>query len=328
MHFKSSFVKAHPTSGCVPHNYGNWCATVWIYYSNDMISGVRTGMAIAAMGLAACDQAEIASVPHSPPDLELVSAGNEPRRVLMYKPAVGAAAHMTITIAMELTAGDMGGAMPTLELGMTSTTLALMPTGHLLLRTTIDSANAEQGDSTVSPRALTGPLEVLKGLAIRSLLAPNGRISGSLLDRGDKKLGPELEEQISSLVASFDSIMMTLPDEPVGAGAVWRNSRPVAQNGLALKAVNSVSLTSIKGDVIEYAIDTDIHGDDQSVKQGELTIMVKDVVGNGGGKGTIDLAHLAITSELAAEFRAEMSEASDTQPTKMKMATRMRVQPR
>ena len=34
-----------------------------------------------------------------------------------------------------------------------------------------------------------------------------------------------------------------LPDEAVGVGAVWRNSRPIQQNGLALKAVNTITIT-------------------------------------------------------------------------------------
>jgi hypothetical protein len=136
-----------------------------------------------------------------------------------------------------------------------------------------------------------------------------------------------MEQQLSSLVASFESTMMTLPDDPVGVGAVWRNSRPVEQNGLKLKAVNSITLAAVRGDTIEYSIDTVIHGADQAITQSDITIEVKDIVGNGGGKGTVDLARLAVTSELAAEFRSEMQTPGDPAPTKMKMATLMKVRP-
>jgi len=262
----------------------------------------------------------------SPPDLELVSAGNEPRQLLRYRAPAGTVQKLDVTIAIELTAGEMGGPMPTLLLQMSYVVEAVFPTGQMALKATIDNVAAiDTPDSKVPAAALAGPLETLKGLAIRSVLAPNGRLTGSNLDRGTKTLAPELEQQVSSLVASFESTMMALPDEPVGVGAVWRNSRPVEQNGLKLKAVNSVSLTAIKGDVIEYSVDTDIHGQDQSIKQGEVTIEVKDLVGNGGGKGSVDLRKLAISSELAAEFRSAMTATGDTEPTKMEMATLVKV---
>ena len=61
--------------------------------------------------------------------------------------------------------------------------------------------------------------------------------------------------------------------------------------------------------------------------QDGVTITIKDIVGNGGGKGTIDLGTLAVTSELAAELRAEMTATGDPAPTKMEMATLQKVRP-
>ncbi len=283
-----------------------------------LIIGIATG----------CKQNEAPVGQISPPDLQLVSAGNEPRRVLRYHAAAGSVQKLGVRIAVELTAGEMGGPMPTLGLSMSYAVTAVLPTGQMTLRATIDkvSANDTPG-SKVPAAALAGPLETLQGLAITSVLSPNGRLTGSKLDSGTKTLAPELQQQIQSLIASFESTMMALPDEAVGVGAVWRNSRPVEQNGLKLVAINSVSLTAIKGDVIEYTIDTDIHGQDQSTTQDGVTIEVKDIIGNGGGKGSIDLGKLAITSELAAEFRSEMTATGDPSPTKMEMATLMNVRP-
>ena len=80
-----------------------------------------------------------------------------------------------------------------------------------------------------------------------------------------------------------------------------------------------MTLGKVTGDVIEYSLDTAMHGADQSVQQGGMTIDVKDIVGTGAGKGTVDLGKLAITSELAAEFRSEMTATGETTPTKMTM---------
>ena len=275
-----------------------------------------------------CKDTTPAPTPVSPPDLELVSPGSEPRQVLRYKALSGTLQKVEVTIEAQLSAGEMGGPMPTLVLAMTYAVDAVMPTGQMTLRATIDRVTAvDTPNSKVSAAALRGALATLEGLVIHSVLAANGRVTGSTIDRGSKTFTPDMEQQLSSLVASFESTMMTLPDEPVGAGAVWRSSRPVEQNGLKLKAVNSVSLVAVKGDVIEYGIDTDIHGADQSIKQSDITIAVTDIVGNGGGKGSVDLAKLAVTSDLAAEFRSEMRTEGDPAPTKMQMTTLMKVRP-
>lgn len=269
-----------------------------------------------------------APAPISPPDLELVSPGNEPRRVLRYKLPKDLRSTHEVSIAVELSAGEMGGPMPTILLTMSYVVSAVMPSGQMVLDATIEKVTAiDVPDSKVPAQAVAGPLEQLKGLAIHAVLSPNGRITGSTLETGDKALTPEVEQQVKSLIASFESTMMALPDEPVGVGAVWRNSRTIEQNGLKLKAINSVTLEKVEGEVIEYAIDTAMHGDDQSVVQGDITVKVQDIVGNGGGKGNVDLTKLRIWSELAAEFRTSMTATGDTSPTKMEMATVMKVQP-
>jgi hypothetical protein len=276
-----------------------------------------------------CEQAEEAGAGDvSPPDLQLVSAGNAPRKVIRYDVAAGTARRLGLSIAVELGAGEMGGPMPTLLVDLTLRVDAVLPTGQMMLRTTIDGVVAQAvPDSKVSAAAVAGPLQQLEGLAITSLLAPNGRLTGSRLYRGDKKLPPELDQQINSLIANLESTVMPLPDEAIGAGAVWRSSRQLRNNGLELTAVSSVSLVKLGGNLIEYTLDSDIHGPDQSVKQDELVIEVKDIIGNGVGKGTIDLATLGITSELGANLRSEMSAAGDEVATKMEMATLVRVRP-
>src|SRR5690606_22859462 len=109
--------------------------------------------------------------------------------------------------------------------------------------TAVDAAN-----STVLAASMQGPLATLEGLTIYSVLGANGRITASNLAPTARPIAPELAQQLQSLVRSFESTMMVLPDEPVGVGAVWRNSRPVEQNGLRLKAVNTVTLSAIDGD--------------------------------------------------------------------------------
>ncbi len=283
---------------------------------------------VLAMG-ASCKQSETPVPAVSPPDLQIVSAGNEPRRLLRYHAPKDTHQRLELSIVVALTAGEVGAPMPTIVLTLAYVVDAVMPSGQMTLRGTIEGIHAvETEGSKVPAAALNGPLETLNGLTIHSVLSPTGRITGSTLDPGGKTIAPELDAQLQSLIRSFESTMMTLPDEAVGVGAVWRNSKPVEHNGMKLKAVNTVTLTALEGDAIEYSINTDIHGANQSVTQQGVTIAIEDIVGSGGGKGSIDLATLAVTSELAAELRSRMkATGEDQEPTNMTMTTKQSVRP-
>ncbi|HEY5928377.1 MAG TPA: DUF6263 family protein [Kofleriaceae bacterium] len=265
----------------------------------------------------------------SPPDLQIVSAGNEPRVPLHYRAAKGTTQQLAIAIDVEIGAGDMGGAMPTIVMTLAIKVEDVLPTGAMRLRTTIvETAAVDRDETRVPTAALSGPLELMKGIAFTTTMAPTGRLAGTRIELGDKQLTGAAKSQLAALTTSFDHLMMTLPDEPVGVGAVWRNSKPLEQNGMKLTAVNSVQLVAITGDKLELAVDTEVHGDDQTVKQGDLSVDIKDVIGTGGGKTTVDLGTLAVTSELTTEMRSTMQAAGESEITPMKMSIATRVTPK
>lgn len=290
---------------------------------------MRPSLVVLLIALVAgCKSREPAPAAVSPPDLQLVSAGSEPRRALRYQPAVGTTQKLEVAVDVELEAGDMGGPMPTLVFAMTVSVEALLPTGDMRVRAVVDDAHArEREGSTVPAVAVTGSIAVLQGLALEAQLSPIGRLTGARVDTTSKPLPADVEAQVASLVASFESTMMPLPVEPVGIGAVWRNSRALTTNGMSLTAVNAVTLTGATGTSITFALDTDVHGKDQTVSQAGISIEIKDLVGTGSGTGTIDLTTLAVTSELTSQLRSVMSAPGDTEPTKMTMTTVSRVRP-
>lgn len=262
------------------------------------------------------------------PDLQIVSAGNEPRRVLRYQLAKGTTQALELAVDVSVTADDMGGAMPTMVLALSVAVEDVLPYGAKLRATVVDAAARDRDDTRVDPDVLSGPLALMKGLAITATLTPSGRVLNSKIELGDKQLTGAAKAQFAALASSFDQLLMPLPDRAVGVGAVWRTSRAIEQNGMKLTAVNSVELTAIDGDKLSFAIDTQIHGDDQTVKQDDLSVEIKDIVGTGEGKGTIDLETLAITNELTSQLRSAMQATGETAPTKMTMAIATRVTPR
>ncbi len=262
------------------------------------------------------------------PDLQIVSAGNEPRRVLRYQLAKGTTQKLELAVDIDVTANDMGGAMPTMVMTLAVTVEDVLPFGARLRATVVDATARDRDDTRVDPDVLSGPLALMKGLAITATLTPSGRVVNSKLELGDKKMTGAAKAQFAALGSSFDQLLMPLPERAVGVGAVWRTSRPIEQSGMKLTAVNAIELTAIDGDTLSFSIDTQIHGDDQTVKQDELSVDIKDIVGTGKGTGTIDLKTLAITNELTSQLRSAMQATGEPDATKMTMAIATRVTPR
>jgi hypothetical protein len=281
------------------------------------------GLLLIAAVVFGCSKGEDAAI--RPPDLQVVSAGAEPRQRLRYHAAKGTKRDLELAIDIAASAGDMGGQMPTIVLTLSLAVEDTLAHGVKLRSTVVDAVARDRDDSRVDPKALTGMLDLMKGVVLTTTMAPSGRLVGTTIELGQKELSGRAKAQLATLTTSFDQLMMTLPEQPVGVGALWRNSRPFEQNGMKLVAVNSVHLTAITGDTITYELETEVHGDDQVIKQADVSLDVKDVIGTGSGKGTIDLRTLAVTSELTSELRSSMQSAGEGSAMPMRMAVETRV---
>lgn len=283
---------------------------------------------LIALAVFGCKQGDEAGKRATAPDLQLVSAGNEPRQVLRYHAAKGTKQQLEIAVDVEVGAGEMGGPMPTIVMTLAIEVEAVLPTGMKLRTSVVDAVARDRDETKVPTNALSGPLDLMKGIVITSTMTQSGRLFGTKLDTGSKPIPATAKTQLAALSASFDQLMMPLPEAPVGVGAVWRNSKPLEQNGMKMTAVNSIELVSVVGDKLTYNIDTEVHGDDQTVKYGDLSVEIKDITGKGTGKGTIDLATLGLTSQLESNFRSQMQAPGEGSATQMTMGIVTKVTPK
>lgn len=286
-------------------------------------------IALAVIGCKKSDDEDGKNI--RPPDLQMVSTGNEPRRVLRYQLAKGNASKLELSSDVEAYADDMGGPMPTFVMDLAITAEDTSSAGAKLRTTVIDMQAREKDESRVAANALGGPLDGMRGIVLTATLTPTGRLRDSMIvtrpENGGKPPPKGLETPLAMLSSSFENVAMPLPDEAVGVGAVWRSSRALEQQGMKLTAVNTVTLVSIDGDKLAFDLDTEIHGDDQTVKQGDLTVDVKDITGTGTGKTTVDLKTLSVTSELSAELRSAMQSPGEDKPTQMRLAIKTHIAP-
>jgi hypothetical protein len=295
-------------------------------------------IAVVAFDLASCRDHDTPVPAAKPPDLEIVSHGGEPRTLLRYRPAVGTKQRLEVTIDLEVGAGDMGGALPSLVMTLAVSVDAVTPTGAKLQAAIENVVARDQPSSKVSAASLGAVLEPLQGIGFDALLSPDGRLGAATLDARAKQLPTMTQTSLGSLVDSFSQTLMPLPDVPVGPGAVWRSSRPLNGNGLVLTSVSSISLTRVSGSTFEYTLDSTLHGDDQTIAEigsagsGSAagsggSLAVKGITGRGTGKGTVDLVTLSATTEMIADLQSEMTAPGETEPTKMEMASMTRVRP-
>ena len=282
---------------------------------------------VAVIGGVGCSKGGDGASKAEPPDLQIVSLGNEPRTVLRYRIPKGTSQGIEVSVDMNVNAGDMGGPLPTITMSMLVAVEDVDASGQMKVHTTIIEATArERADAKIPAASLAGPLEKLKGIALSSTLSPNGRASKSEIE-GAKQLPDDTAQQLDTLTSTLQQVTMPLPNEPVGPGAVWRSSRDIQQSGMKMTTVNTFSLISVDGDRLKYTIDTDVHGPDQTVTVGDASVQVKDITGTGGGDGSFSLRSLDMTAVLASEFRSQMAAPGEETPTKMKIVSQIKVTP-
>lgn len=284
---------------------------------------------LIALAVWGCSKGESDPTKHDrAPDLQLVTAGSEPRRVLRYQLAKGTSQKLELAVDVHVEANEMGGAMPTLVLDLAMAVEDILPYGAQLRATVVEATARDRDETRVAVQSLGRTLDLMKGLALTATLTPSGRVVNSKIEIGDKEMTGAAKAQLASLASSFENLLIPLPETAVGVGAVWRTSRPIEQNGMKMTAVNSVEVTAIDGNQLSYKLETSIHGADQTITQDGLRLEIKDITGTGKGRGTIDLSSLAVTNELTSELRSAMQATGEATATQLKMAIATRVTPR
>ncbi len=282
-------------------------------------------LVVAALVLSGCHASEQKSPPKKP-EVDLLGSGAEPRQVIAY--ALPKGTHTSVELAMDVTvsAGAQGTTLPTFVLTLDEEVVDVLPDHRMKLRTAISDAAVREREGSLSAAAVATPLEAMKGVAITATLAPDGKISEAALDLGTKQVAPAEQQQLDSLTQSWQDLAMRLPTEPVGVGAKWRSTRQVRRGGMATVSTATVEVTKLDGSKLGYTVAIDTTGADQTITESGAAIDVKHIHGGGKGTGTVDLATLAISGELALELASDMS--AQGQDTPMKLTITMTTTPK
>jgi hypothetical protein len=208
--------------------------------------------------------------PTPPPTIELLDPGAEPRSRLRMHPAAGTEAKLDVALSLTMTVRSGGTEAPPLA----------MPTVIVRGRVIVDSATdtelrvrhladaIEIEESADVPAALKGELQkTVEGLAeYRASLRvdPRGFVRGGVVDVPSGASGPAAQI-LAQLGQAYGQALVAAPEEPVGEGARWTETRDVDQSGMKLRQTTTWELKARTPDVIEA------HGDVvQTLRAAEL----------------------------------------------------------
>lgn len=285
-------------------------------------TSVKALQVTALLAVFACREKQPPKPP-PPPDplsVHLVSPGAEPRHLLRYALPKGASVPLELALDVSLVTGGLGGAMPTFVFDLDLSVEDVLPDGRMLVRATITDASVrERPDSKIDPKAVASRIAAIKGVAITGTLTPDGKLTGAKVDA--QKLPDTVAAQASSLTESFEHIAMPLPTVPIGVGAKWTTTRELDNNGMRSTATNTVDVTALDGDKVSFTVTTQIAGPPQTVTQQNVAIDVSSLTGSGGGSGSIDLAHFAMTYALTAKLHADMAAQGQNSALDLEMTT-------
>ncbi|HEY9653703.1 MAG TPA: DUF6263 family protein [Coleofasciculaceae cyanobacterium] len=252
----------------------------------------------------------------APAQVELLSAGAEPRQELRLSPIPNSKEVMTITTNMEAMSSVEGQAMPkfpvpTSVMKMETTITKVDPNGDIHAEFSYTDADIV-ADPSVPPeivKAMQSALNQLVGFKGSFITDNRGHIkSGNfVLPEGGDPMVRQLIEQVSNSLEQFSS---PLPAEPIGIGAKWRVSSALDIAGMKLSQNAIYELVDLKDNVATLNVTIDQQASTQRITSPglppEASLTLKSL--NSQGQGQI-----IMSLDSALPSRADLSISSQTE---------------
>ena len=273
-------------------------------------------------------------------EIELLEAGQEPRRAIRFTPAAGD--KLTVAMTMKMSQG------------MTINGAAQPPTPLPTQKFTMDmSVNDVKANGDVHYGFAYTDIEVFDDpqnpspavAAIQGLVQPmvGTKGSGVITNRGFSKeaefeipenLNPMLKSMLEGMKDSINQLSSPVPEEAIGLGAKWRTVQNVTSNGIKLKQTIEHEVTAVdeKGITTEFTLTQE--AEPQEVKNASLPpgVSVKldsiDTKGSGTSQLISDSIFPAVhTTSVASKINMTIAVAGQTQKTTTDMKMEMTLEP-
>lgn len=252
----------------------------------------------------------------------LESAGQMPWERLHFAPVAGkvTTVEQTQQMSMTMTVNGQGAPVPATSTVTTTRSAVRGPDeqGNMRVRNEIIGMEMVGGAATVQ----SSVVDSLQGMATEMVVSPEGKIVGVEVTNAADPTMAQLVEQIAKGAAQN---LSQFPSEPVGIGARWRLEYDISVAGMSLLAETTNTLRSHDGNTVVIDVETSIQRGNSAFNfpgmPPDVIVEIGNLVGNGTGTMTLDLATLASTGEqkMTVDMQMSMTMAKVGAPTVMRM---------
>lgn len=254
-----------------------------------------------------------------PAQIELLTAGTEPRQELRLKPQVNTKQLMTITMDMDVATTLSGTAMPKIKTPATVMKMEVLVTqvdanGDIHSKFTYTDADVVADPST-SPEILESVRSGIKkmvGLSGTLITDNRGQVKSSkiTLPENVDPLSKNFLEQLSN---SLNQMSSPMPAEAVGLGAKWRISSQLKMGNINMNQSAVYELVSLKDNIASVNITMEQQANAQEltlpgIPTGSTSVSLKFLTSQVQGQMTLPLSSIMPTrSAISVRSQSEMT---------------------
>lgn len=274
--------------------------------------------------------AGVKAVVSGQPQVKLLDAGAEPRKVFRIQTKAGDVqkATMTVQISMGMNAPDMPGGqikMPAMKLKMVATTKSVSAEGDINYEMLLEDVEVVS-DASVMPQMADAIKESLKG--VKGLV-----VAGTITERGFSKkveakipsgVDAQSRESLEQMKQSFANTAFLLPEEAVGVGARWEIKDKVKAQGMTIDQATKHELISVAGDVLTTKSSITQSAANQKIAyplMPTLKVDMTKMTGTATGSTTVDVAKI-MPLKMSSHDQSEVNMAMNAGGKKQMMTTK------
>ncbi len=163
----------------------------------------------------------------APSLVRVLNAGAEPRVLLRYEVPAGSKQSTDMRMAMELEMRAAGNDLPRQKVPDLVMRMDLVAATRDASGVRVDgviskvTTEPKSDDEKKLARSMAKALAGIQGLRVSYVATPEGRVRDITIAAG-AAVDPRSLEMLDQMKQSFDSMVVPLPNEPVGVGAAWQ----------------------------------------------------------------------------------------------------------
>ncbi len=318
-------------------NYPEWNKKVVSFrldYITQKINDLTAKPEPAEPGAAATGStpvARAAGAASSAPQLKLLEAGAEPRKVLRLHPQAGDKQSLAVNIkmVMDIQMGEVQSQsmkLPAMILPVDLSVQSVSPQGDITYNMVLGEATVADEPGTLPQIAetLKSALSSCKGLAGTGKMSNRG-LSGTMDIKMPAEADPQTRKTMEQMKDSFSKMGIQLPEEAVGVGAKWEVRMPIQSQGMTLDQTTVYELVAREGDRCTAKTTITQRAGNQKIESPAmpgLKVDLTKMTGQGTGEVVFDLGKLTPVngkSTVHTEMAMGMNLAGQKQSMAMKM---------